>query len=137
MIGLGERVCPKWKECFHEGCVSEKVCMNSDFWADFWRNKHKCEPPPYFKPRPADAPKKKKRTFYYGEYCVGSATNCDKKQACTLLSQCIMTLSRVKNNKELFNAMRGPKTMKEIIRILKEYDPQPMRSYYELACKHR
>jgi hypothetical protein len=34
------------------------------------------------------------------------------------------------DERELVNALRGPLNLKQIIRILAKFDPEPMRSYY-------
>lgn len=62
--------------------------------------------------------------------CVKNGDWCDKMEACKFLGRCIMTLSRIAGNPQTVEALRGPHSLKGIIKKLKEADPEPMRSYY-------
>lgn len=144
--------CPIWKACFHEECCKEQVCFNIPYWVDYWKSRPKIisspTPPEVVKSKRRkekkleikskgkkryrlDREEEKNRKLYgHLPVCMKQVNICDKEDACDLLSRCIATVPRFKDNIELLNALRGPKTIDEVIRILAKYDPEPMRSYY-------
>lgn len=144
--------CPDWSRCDRFKCHDEGVCQNSDYWVNYWKNKTKTENETKYaglsKKDRRKARKAEKKAVGIKRYhrerkeeanrewckdlplCVKNGDWCDKKAACEILSQCIITISRFQGKPELLEALRGPKTIKEIIRILAKHDPEPMGSYY-------
>ena len=130
------------------------VCLNPFFWADYWRKKAREEEAingitakerrkirkESLKGKSHNEKKAIKRLAtlaahndVYGmpELCTkNSSGTCDKKAACSILGECLVSIPRFKDKPELLESFRGPKTLKEIIRALKTFDPSPMKSYY-------
>lgn len=55
---------------------------------------------------------------------------CDRKGMCSILSQCMFTLKRVEDNPALMKALKGPHSYRQILKIFRDHDPYPMKSYY-------
>lgn len=133
-------VCPAWEDCNKKSCTEIERCTNPEYWkriSDIISAKH--TPKAGLKSnrqikREADIANS--TLVYQGHpLCTKSGDACDKHQACKILDQCVVTLSRVVNNQQLLEAMRGPHTLKGIINLLKHFDPSPMRSYY--LCQNK
>lgn len=112
--------CPVWNECNRKACTENERCCDPEYWHSLSSHVTKVQN------------KISKRRFHYLERnnCSTEEGTCDKDSACKLLGQCIFTISSVKNNAPLKKALSYGWTMKEIIKILEQHDPQPMKSYY-------
>lgn len=138
-------VCPAWEDCNKKSCIEQSVCMNGDYWDDYWKEMAELADEqrktlPMVKKSNSQIKVEKgiaNSTLVYQGHplCTKSGDICDKHEACRVLDQCVVTLSRVVNNPMLLEAMRGPHSLKSIINLLKHFDPTPMRSYYLLANK--
>lgn len=135
--------CPAWEDCHKKSCIEQYACMNADYWARYWMDK-------------ADIPKSKKQTpilpinkkkikqFAAVDVsgntlpsCVKKGDWCDKKASCDILGQCIFTIPRFFDKPKLLLALKGPLSPKEIIKLFREHDPEPMRSYYFQQDKNK
>lgn len=126
--------CPAWENCDKKGCIEQCGCTDPNFWSAYWkkmagfktgtrvanRARKKAAKDLYLKDRPA---------------CVKTGDWCDKKESCDILGQCIVTIARIASNKPLMEALKGPHSIGGIIKILRQYDPEPMESYY--FCQKR
>lgn len=121
---LNKGICPKWEDCHKKGCIELDRCTNPDYWSSLSVHVSK---------KMAQRALKKEMKLYEAKHipvCVKCGDWCDKKEACSILGQCIGTLSFVEENQSLLNALRGPHTSTQIIQILRKWHPAPMRSYY-------
>jgi hypothetical protein len=113
--------CPAWEDCNKKACIENYECV--------------LYPPSYWKriveerKQKTKLLKKKARTNLLAP-CVRNLGGCDKKGACAILGQCIIEVPRIAANQVLVNALKGPLEVGEVIKILREHDPEPMRSYY-------
>lgn len=118
--------CPAWEDCNKKVCIEQSVCMG-DYWVEFWKRKAS-------EAKEAYKVKKKinRRKFHYAErkLCTKGESTCDKARSCEILGQCIFTIPRFADKPELLSALRGRRTPEQVIKILREHDPEPMRSYY-------
>lgn len=110
--------CPSWEDCNKKFCIENYRCCDPEYWASLSafivkRNKK------------VEARKRAEALL-----CSKVEGTCDKDATCKFLGQCIFTISAVKGNKKLIKALSGRKQMKEVLDILKELNPKPMRSYY-------
>lgn len=120
--------------------------MDAEYWVEYWKNKGRVLREAMDKEMAELKAKTEKRTGaitikqlkkrYALDVkpapCIKSGEWCDKKDACDVLGQCIVTISRFRDRPEIIEELRGPKTSKEIIRVLAKHDPEPMKSYYPL-----
>lgn len=117
-------ICPDSDKWGKKACIEMDRCTNPEYWASLSAHLSK---------KRAKLALKKSVKLYEAKkipLCVKCGDWCDKKDACRVLGQCIVTLPRVLALPELLEKLRGPRTAKEIVNLLREYDPEPMRSYY-------
>lgn len=142
--------CPFVHLCDESLCHKELVCMNGDYWAEYWKEKGRKEAEEstlskkdrrrlrkedkkkvgirrYYRLRKEAA---RKEMFAHISNCVKSGSWCDKKHTCYFLGQCVSKMARFQDKPDLLEALKGPLTMKEIVKILSIHDPEPMKSYY-------
>lgn len=114
--------CPTWQKCNIKSCIEQEKCNFKDapiFWKEMTHKQKRLA-------------KNINNLFaFQNQYpSLECGYRCDKKEACTVLNQCVMTLSAVTGNKALFAAIRSPMSLKKIIQLLEIHNPKPMRSYY-------
>jgi len=134
--------CPAWENCQKKGCIEESVCLNGDYWSRYWQQQ-KNQNTTLWRDRKSQKKKRRltenvaKRNEYFKNTpaCIKSDVWCDKKESCDILGQCIVTIARIASNKPLMEALKGPHSIGGIIKILRQYDPEPMESYY--FCQKR
>lgn len=125
--------CPAWGDCNKKSCIEQRACMSGDYWAKYWQNKKITNAPEWQERKEDKKAKAEAQKLAYRKSinpCVKLGDWCDKKEACQFLDRCVMTLSRISANQDIVNALRGPHTLKGILKVLRQYDPEPMRSYY-------
>lgn len=148
---LNKTSCPFVHLCTNKECKVESICQDPVYWSHYWRKKavnvaaaamgiSKSKIRKEQKAKKKGIGQKKarwneseaiRRTIVSSiPLCVKKGDYCDKMGACVVLGQCIVTLPRVLARPELLESLRGPRTAKEIIQLLREYDPEPMKSYY-------
>lgn len=131
-------MCPFWKYCKKKSCIENEKCCSDEYWAAHaskrkWRGKIASVKPQHKSNRQIkrEAAIAASTLVYKGHpLCSKKGDSCDKHEACRVINQCVVTLSRIVNNQKLLDAMRGPHTLKSIILLLRQYDPEPMKSYY-------
>jgi len=113
-------MCPAWYHCNKKSCTENERCCSAEYWASLSMHVHKVQQ------------RIKRRSFLASEQkpCVRSANGCDKWEACSVLNECVAKIPRFQNKPKLLKALCGPKSLKQIIAILKTHDPEPMKSYY-------
>lgn len=147
--------CPYVHLCPIERCKSEGVCMDASFWATYWKNKNgNPMTTPLVKSIKRKEKKKRRRTrlgkkqrnwikrnqehslvYSNAPLCTKTGDKCDKHAACSVMNECIVKIPRIAGNAPLVESLRGPRSLKDIIRLLKEHDPGPMKGYYLSAGK--
>lgn len=147
--------CPYVHLCKESSCRKEGVCLNSGYWSAYWKIKTVAENEALGgtkkERRKARKIQKKEKGIkkYWRErkeaaikevfasipHCVKDGDWCDKKQACDVLGQCVITLSRIQANPAILEELRGPRSCKQIINVLAKHDPEPMKSYYSHLMK--
>lgn len=71
------------------------------------------------------------------EPCIKSGFICDKHTACSILGECLVKMERFKDKNDLIESLKGPIHIKQIIQLLRKYDPGPMRTYYDAKFDKR
>lgn len=147
--------CPFVHLCTRPSCRKESMCQDKTFWSYYHRKKQKKIDDAVKVVNKSKKREQKEQKNIIGQKkyhwiqkqetlrdlykdippCVHNGQICDKMEACSILSQCIITISRFKDKPALIEALRGPKTAKEVINILLVHDPKPMISYYPLKKK--
>lgn len=126
-------ICPAWEDCNKKACIEQYVCMNLDYWSQYWQNQKNSNTEAWQKRHKSK--KERKRVAKADHFkdtppCIKTGISCDKKEACDVLSQCVVTLKVVSDNPILLNALRGPLSAKQICTILRDNNISPMKSYY-------
>lgn len=117
--------------------------MNAAYWSEYWKIKGKfvtLDGPKIANKidlssidsstRPKNEPHKEKKVAT-DNICSKVEGICDKDTTCKFLGQCVFTISAVKGNKKLVKALSGRhNAIGQVLTILKEHNPKPMRSYY-------
>lgn len=111
--------CPAWEKCQKKYCIEQSVCMG-EYWVNYWKNKVLV----------AKQSQKVVEKISKETPCSKVKGICDKQATCEFLGQCIFTISAVKGNKKVIKSLSGRHTMKEVLVVLAELNPKPMRSYY-------
>lgn len=144
--------CPFVHLCENETCREEFLCQNHDYWKDYWIAKGKTQDlasglSKKEKRKARKAAKKligrkkfnreqkqvaKQEIYSSTPFCVKKGDWCDKLEACKIMNECIVAIPRIQANPHLMEFLRGPRTAKEIVRLLSQYDPEPMKSYYRV-----
>lgn len=144
--------CPFVHLCEKSLCTKELICTDASFWSDYWKAKTKKEEAEKGitkaerrKERKAEMKMKGRKTVKRDEkqvarreifsntpLCVRKGDWCDKWEACFAMNECIVTIPRIQANPALIEFLRGPRTIKEIIRLLSQHDCEPMKSYYRI-----
>lgn len=117
--------CPAWEDCNKKSCIEESCCMG-DYWVEYWKRRVS-EAKEAYKVKKKDSRRKFNHEI---KSCTKDSKTCDKARSCEILGQCIFTIPRFADKPELLQALRGTHNPKGVIRILKKFDPEPMRSYY-------
>src|ERR1700733_6649074 len=129
--------CPDSDNCSKKACIEQSVCMG-DYWPNYWKNKL-VDPlvgrkmPPGWKSKTQVRKEKRQasKEFHFKEPCAKTDTHpCDKKDACDVLGQCIITLQMVQDNPPILQSLRGPHTARQIVEIFRQHNITPMKSYY-------
>src|SRR6266404_304499 len=108
--------CPAWEDCHKKACLENERC---------WKDNHLIG-------LSAEGIMMKE-IIVKEEHnpCTKVKGICDKDATCKFLGQCIFTISAVKGNKKLIKALSGRhKAIGQVLAILKEHNPKPMKSYY-------
>jgi hypothetical protein len=123
-----EGICPLVHLCFHEDCQEKKVCQNREYWKR--EHDRKVE-------KSTKEGRRRRQMGIYAEaykhvpHCMKNDEGvCDKQQACGVLNECLVRIPRIAANERVMEHLRGPRNLKEIINLLRDHDPEPMRSYY-------
>ena len=122
--------CPAFEDCNKKSCIEESVCMNAEYWAEYWKKMGSNGIKPTPEKSAVSVKKRYRQHHYQSRGCVKEGDWCDKKRSCEIMGQCIFTIPRFADNPQLLNALNGPHTPEQVIKILREHDPEPMRSYY-------
>lgn len=122
--------CPAFEDCNKKPCIEQSVCMNAEYWAEYWKKIvaiRKEEAAAQKKDR-----KKALRILHFKNMpaCVKIGDWCDKKDSCAVLGQCIVTIPRIAANPALMEALKGTLGPGAVIKRLRQHDPEPMASYY-------
>lgn len=143
--------CPYIHLCEKPFCIKEQMCQNPTYWSRFWRKKVEREElekgitkAERRKQRKSEKKIKGRKTVareereaahkeIYAEVplCTRKGEWCDKWAACSVLNECVVQIPRIVANPILLEALRGPRTVKSILRLLSKHDPEPMKSYYQ------
>jgi hypothetical protein len=113
--------CPEWEYCNQPKCHSRHVCQSKAYWRRYWASQGQIPEKakePEFPPLPS---------------MIDKCDSCNKKAACELLSQCVM--DRFKNKPLVLEKIQGAVPIKEIVKILAAFYPDPMKSYYPVIHK--
>lgn len=113
-------VCPSHEDCNKKACIENYRCCNEEYWRSLSDHVRKTY-------ERIEAKKTIRRLNV--NLCVKKGEWCDKKEACYVLG-CIFKVERFQKIPDLINALRGPHTAKQVVELLKKYDPEPMASYY-------
>jgi hypothetical protein len=121
--------CPAWEECPKKSCIEQSVCLNGDYWAQYWKGRSEDQK------KQVKGKKKKTRPSHWHNLkwlppCQKELGGCDKKDACAILGQCIIEHPRIAGKEPIINSLKGKLDVVAIIKILRNHDPEPMASYY-------
>lgn len=142
--------CPFVHLCEKSLCTKELICQDPTYWSHYWKTKTRKEEQEKAitkaerrKQRKIDKKIVGKNSFRRMEkeiahkeifsstpLCVRKGNWCDKWEACSAMNECIVNIPRIQANQALIDLLRGPRTAKQIIRLLSQHDCQPMKSYY-------
>lgn len=135
-------ICPAWEDCNKKNCIEESVCMNGDYWSRYWENEKNLNTTRW---KDRKKTKKERQDAAIAAYkrmlpaCTKKSDTdvCNKQRTCEILGQCIFDIPRFQDKPDLLNALKGITAPKSIINVLREHDPEPMRSWYFKADKKK
>ncbi len=139
--------CPDWENCDKKGCIEMERCIDAGYWESLSRHiserntkrRSKVNIPPVVHPpgwKSKSQMRREKnnlsRAIYFKDRlpCVKNGVICDKQEACSILSQCVVTLKIVTDNSTLLNQLRGPHSLKQVLSLFRDHCITPMKSYY-------